>query len=157
MRPRTRDKAVWVLASLSYLCLGVRVSQVHPHVETVSEIFRLVLPVQCINVYSMSMDQVDYRWTDGKRPPCLYKACFTICQITINPLRAFKFQTRYPYKLASYRMADHRVPFQHANPLSANAYPHPALNQLQGQVRRVMFLTVVSFIVVHPRPTFLVL
>ncbi|KAN0131300.1 hypothetical protein V8E53_010880 [Lactarius tabidus] len=30
-------------------------------------------------------------------------------------------------------MADHRVPSQQANPISANAYPHPALNQFQGQ------------------------
>ncbi|KAN0131298.1 hypothetical protein V8E53_010878 [Lactarius tabidus] len=30
-------------------------------------------------------------------------------------------------------MANHQVPSQQANPISANAYPHPALHQLQGQ------------------------
>jgi hypothetical protein len=46
--------------------------------------------------------------------------------------------------LALYRMADHRFPSQQVNPspVLANVYPHPALHQLQGQVRRVAFLTV---------------
>ena len=51
-------------------------------------------------------------------------------------------------------MADHRVPSQQANPISAaaNAYPHPAFNQLQGQVRRFALLTV-QLIVIRSRLT----
>lgn len=52
-------------------------------------------------------------------------------------------------------MADHRVPFQHANPVPANTYPYLALNQVQGQVRNIAFT--VSLIVAHPRVTWLVL
>ena len=54
-------------------------------------------------------------------------------------------------------MADRRVPFQHANPISENAYPHPASNRLQGQVRRVAFLIMSLVVVVHSRATRLVL
>ena len=43
--------------------------------------------------------------------------------------------------LPPYRMGDHRVPSQQANPISANPYPHPALHRLQGQVRRLGRLT----------------
>ena len=38
-------------------------------------------------------------------------------------------------------MAEHRVSSQQANPTPANAYPYPVFHQLQGQVRRVAFLT----------------
>ena len=39
-------------------------------------------------------------------------------------------------------MADHRIPSQQANPILENAHPHPALHQVQGQVRHVVILTV---------------
>ena len=45
-------------------------------------------------------------------------------------------------------MVDNRVPSQQANPILANAYPHPALHQLRAQVRRVASLTVPLIIVI---------
>ena len=48
-------------------------------------------------------------------------------------------------------MADHRVSSQQANPISANAYPHPAFNQLQDQVR--FALLTIQLIIIRSRLT----
>ena len=55
--------------------------------------------------------------------------------------RTFELNHVSPVQLLPYRMAEHRVSSQQANPTPANTYPYPVFHQLQGQVRRVAFLT----------------
>src|SRR6266702_281958 len=50
-------------------------------------------------------------------------------------------------------MADHRVPSQQANHISANTFPHPAFHP-HGHVQRVAFLAVSLTIVVYPCVSF---
>ena len=72
----------------------------------------------------------------------------TTQQYNFNSSFQARSHTVSPDNLALYRMAEHRVPSQQANPILADAHPHPALHQVQGHLRHVAFL-IVSFTYVY--------